>query len=331
GVYCCDFRSKNIQSFRYQNIKALTNEEYRTFLKKAWQLLGRAELVDFKPNWKPIDEIPFHESFDKIKQAIDSGWISKAVPIAYQKATMDQFSFIDLSKKISFLYKLTSAHSNLIPYGQWTSEQGFMGITPEVLFDLEGRVLSSMALAGTSTKTTEVESFLADPKERQEHQIVVNDIAEKLKEFGELHLGHTQVYELPFFNHLKTNVIVNLKEEVSFIKLLTQMHPTSALGIYPNNDYWNEFINLPNQKERKNFGAPWGFKLGSKSFFLVSIRRLEWDSHQVVIPAGCGVVAQSDFDKELAEVQRKINSVKKFFEEPSLLVSRSYKEYELNE
>jgi isochorismate synthase EntC len=53
--------------------------------------------------------------------------------------------------------------------------------------------------------------------------------------------------------------------------------------------------------------------------FVVSIRRLQWEGNRLCIPAGCGIIELSDFEKEFSEIERKMNSVKKVFEsKPSL-------------
>jgi menaquinone-specific isochorismate synthase len=211
------------------------------------------------------------------------------------------------------LFSILNSSENLIPYGQWTLEHGFMGITPELFFYRKDNQIKTMALAGTSAKDLPPEEFLSDAKERSEHDFVVQDIKEKLSNFGDCQFSQTHVLELPFLNHLKTDITLSLNPDAKLTELIQKMHPTSALGVYPKNDYWDEFVRLPYQTGRGTFGAPWGFSTGQESLFVVSIRRLEWNQQQVRIGAGCGIVEQSVLDKEIAEIERKINSVKKVF------------------
>lgn len=317
GIYSCDFISGQIfnQSFS-QSIK-LTPQKYKEILDQYQAIKGLSlshENYSFEPEWKPIDKDLFRESFEKIKGAMQSGKVTKAVPICYQNGhLLGSESQVNQYKKITFLNALFDSQDNLIPYGQWSENNGFLGMTPELFFNINDCQLSTMALAGTSAKETPLQDFLSDKKELLEHEIVIKDITEKLKPFGTCHVSQTYVAELPYLNHLKTDIKVQLHKDYNFLELLKKMHPTSALGIYPNSDYWQEFIKLPNQELRNSFGAPWGFKIQGQILLVVGIRRIEWEENNIRIPAGCGVISASEFEREFAEIERKINSVKKVF------------------
>lgn len=316
GVYACDYVSGQISHYGFKNRSVLSTTELKNLL-----MVVRAEIqsqfsvadLDFKPEWSSIDIDAFAASVEHIQSAISQGQIKKAVPLCFQYGKLQQKSGVHWLHKINFLFNLLGSSENLIPYGQWSLDQGFMGITPELFFYQKGDKLQTMALAGTSAKDLAPADFLADAKERSEHDFVVQDIKEKLSAFGECHFSPTYVLELPFLNHLKTDIQLSLKEGANLAELIQKMHPTSALGVYPKNEYWNEFIRLPYQAGRGTFGAPWGFSTGEESLFVVSIRRLEWNAQQVRIGAGCGIVEQSVLEKEIAEIERKINSVKKVF------------------
>lgn len=316
GVYGCEYVSGQIFKHSFKNKTLLTTSEFKSYLEQA-----RAHLfsqfspmeLEFKPTWENIDKQAFTVSFEHIQSAIKKGLIKKAVPLCFQYGKLPPESGIKILHKIEFLWSLLSSSENLIPYGQWAADQGFMGITPELFFYKKSEKIQTMALAGTSSKELPREEFLADPKERSEHEFVIQDIKEKLSAFGECQFGSTSVLELPFLNHLKTDIHLTLKPGANLAELIQKMHPTSALGVYPKNEYWNEFVQLPFQAERESFGAPWGFSTGEEALFVVSIRRLEWKGQQVRIGAGCGIVEQSILEKEIAEIERKINSVKKVF------------------
>lgn len=329
GVYGCEYISGEIFKQGFKNKTLLSTSEFKSYLEQARvHFFSQFSPIEreFRPAWESIDKQAFTVSFEHIQSAIKKGIIKKAVPLCFQYGNLPPELEINTLHKIEFLWGLINSSENLIPYGQWSADQGFMGITPELFFYKQANKIQTMALAGTSSKEIPLEEFLADPKEQSEHEFVIQDIKEKLSAFGDCQFGVTSVLELPFLNHLKTDIHLTLNPGANLVELIQRMHPTSALGVYPKNEYWNEFIQLPFQAERGSFGAPWGFSTGEEALFVVSIRRLEWKGQQVRIGAGCGIVEQSILEKEIAEVERKINSVKKVFP-----LSVSYRENVIHE
>ena len=322
GVYSCDFISGTVYNQFFLKTVKLSAPFFKEFLFKYICYNNyQKELRNrfFEPDWFKIDKDLFKETFLKIKEAILHGKVKKVVPIAFQYGKTNTHSKIDNLQKILFISKLLESENNLIPYGEWEAAKGFVGLTPELFFYIDGNRFATMALAGTSIKGTAKQDFLSDEKERKEHEMVIHDIKEKLEIFGTCQVGETYVSEFPHLNHLKTDIQVNLSDKSHFLEILERLHPTSALGIYPKSEYWNDFIQLPNQSTRQGFGAPWGFKIKNQSLFVVSIRRLQWEGNRLCIPAGCGIIELSDFEKEFSEIERKMNSVKKVFEsKPSL-------------
>lgn len=316
GVYNTQFISGQLSVLKFANKACLTTQKIREILNTAKLYLNTkvpSYETYFEPEWDIIEKDLFRKSFENIKEAMSLGKTQKAVPICFQYGKIPFQNQLSLLQKLDFMMALTESVENLIPYGQWAGDSGFVGLTPEVFFSVFENNLHTMALAGTSSKEVPVIEFLNDNKERNEHEIVIQDLKEKLNYFGDLRVGKTQVFELPHLNHLKTDMSVTLKDNFNPFELIHTMHPTSALGIYPKNSYWQEFIELPYQQERKSFGAPWGFKFEDQTLFVVGIRRLEWNTNRVRIGAGCGIVQQSEFEKEFAEIERKMNSVKKVF------------------
>jgi menaquinone-specific isochorismate synthase len=75
-------------------------------------------------------------------------------------------------------------------YGIWNQEEGILGATPETLFHTSGKMVQTMALAGTAMKTSENRplDLLKDAKEMKEHRLVVEDIQKQLTPLGLQHL-----------------------------------------------------------------------------------------------------------------------------------------------
>lgn len=315
----------NLAAISTIRVDYLTSEILRIYYKNQWDM-GSAEFYRILEmvarqlqedrekiiiDWQDVDKLSFTESFERAQAAFKAGEVKKVVPIAVQKGRLK--STLSVSQKLSLLRNLAATPVHLYAYGEWADDAGFMGATPEVLFEKTQLRIETMALAGTSGKDVKVADFFNDPKERKEHQYVVDDITETLRSIGAVHVGDTNVVEFPALNHLQTPISAELKIVMTTDALIRKMHPTPALGIYPRNDYFNTFRQYPLQNERGFFGAPWGIESNETAFLLVAIRKWDWNQRNIHIFAGCGVVQESRLEKEFAEILKKIDSVKKIF------------------
>lgn len=278
----------------------------------------RAFLGDLPPvsvQWSTMSEEPFRVSFEQIQNKFQNSELRKAVPISFQEGILKW----EKSGVWRLVSNLLDAPETLIPYGFWTPNDGFVGATPEILFEAyQGRV-ESMALAGTaSKKERQAKDLLTDKKELSEHDFVVQEILESLQNMGDFKAEPLQVLELPTLWHLLTPIRGKVSN-VSPFDLVKALHPTPALGVFPRKYGWQWLQDLPLQKERGSFGAPLVFRLGSDHCVaLVCLRRIEWKGDRARIFAGCGLVKQSHFDREWLEIQNKIDSVKKVLRLESL-------------
>jgi menaquinone-specific isochorismate synthase len=261
--------------------------------------------------WKPVDKSVFVKAYELGQKAIAAGEVKKFVPIACQTGRLSKN--VSVWQKLNILKSLSRTPLAMYPYGEWDDQSGFAGASPEVFFELEQLNLKTMALAGTSGKDVDISQFRSDPKECREHQFVIDDISEQLAAVSTITVGATEVVQFPVLNHLKTEITAKLFKIVSVDDLIKRLHPTSALGIYPRNEFFKSFVRFPLQSERGFFGAPWGFETATQTFLLVAIRKWDWSDRNVKIYAGCGVVQESVLEKEFAEILKKIDSVKTIF------------------
>lgn len=262
--------------------------------------------------WKEADPQSFAASFEAILERIHHGLLKKAVPIVFENSTDN----ISPARIVAMIKDLLRAPANLYVFGSWQKGRGILGATPEVLLKKEGHILKTMALAGTCPKEEALErgSLLEDPKERHEHDLVVQDILQSLAKYGSVKVDGPKILDLPTLFHLKTDIECQrpVGKDFSFFEACQALHPTSALGVFPR-DYGYEWMkNLPEQKERQGFGAPWGISWSAEeALCLVAIRNIQWNPSGCRIGSGCGLVAQSDLQQEWRELFQKRRSVKK--------------------
>jgi menaquinone-specific isochorismate synthase len=261
--------------------------------------------------WNTPHEQLFCEVFQDLQVDIAAGSLAKGVPFIIESVpmSMDHGQLIRSLKAI-LNYAL---HHPARLYGFWDKQEGMLGATPEILFRHEkNKQLETVACAGTKNIHEDQHLFLSDSKELFEHELVVKGITESLSPYGKVAVGDLQLLKLPKLMHLVTPLTVNLDDDVPFQEIVQALHPTPALGAFPKKEGVDWLEKLQNRIDRVRYGAPVGFLMPEKkvSHCYVAIRNVQWNDEGMQIAAGCGVVADSRFEKEWAEIQLKLKAIK---------------------
>ena len=330
------FDSAQIKKIIPQKIFILTLKEFLEQLeaygeKQKWKL--NTQLNTQWKNYTEPEKKDFFHDFEVIQEAIDKKEIEKAVPITRARFsyTFDHqgiwSSLIRLLKKLHTQDTGKSLCRKLIPYGYWHKNEGLLGATPELLLQTQGDgCFKTMALAGTAAKSVDDAVFLQDPKELKEHHYVVDFLKERIKQLDEcaqVKVGETRVCSFSNIKHLYTELEFFLKDkdqdkdkdqQFDLGGLIKHFHPTPALGVSSKNWDWQWLKRLSYQKERKEFGAPFVF-LGPKGSMtaVVGIRNIMWKENRGLLTSGCGIIKESEKEKEWQELFIKRESVKKLF------------------
>lgn len=262
-----------------------------------------------KAEWREPRKEDFAVALEDILAKIHRGEIKKAVPAVFARS----HQAVTSQDLLQMIVALTQAPESLYVYGFWQNGEGVLGATPEVLFDFEDGSLKTMALAGTCPKSEKShrESLLSDPKEMQEHEFVVEDLTQRLSMWGQVKKHGPQILELPMLYHLKTDFEVKCRATPDFLQLISELHPTPALGVAPRSAGYQWLSGYPGQEGRGGFGGPFAFMSKDKALCLVGIRNLQWNGDAILIGSGCGVVASSELEREWRELFQKRLSVKK--------------------
>lgn len=191
----------------------------------------------------------------------------------------------------------------------------FVGATPERLArftptQVETESLAGSTMRGRNSLEDEVLAgqLLNSKKDRLEHNIVIEAIEEDLVPYSErLELSKApQVKKLPNVQHLYTPISATFKKGISRTNVLKDLHPTPAVGGFPRSEALR-FI-----KEEENFNRGWyASPIGwinshGVGEFYVAIRSGLIDDHHAHLYAGCGIVEDSDPEKEWIETELKL-------------------------
>lgn len=243
----------------------------------------------------------FDRIYEDIMRRVGAGEFEKVVPIVHED--------------FRFSHPLTSAmfprafaeREGQFSYGFEYAGEGICGITPELLFSVDGGVLSTMALAGTGR--FDGPSLLDDPKERREHQVVIDHVVRELGEFGRPEVGDTRERVYGRLKHLHTPIRMILSEQPEFIDLVRKLHPTAALGGWPRRPAVEWLERQDFHHIRRRFGAPFGYQVGGAMRCVVAIRCVQWRDADATVAAGCGVLTGSQSAREWNELKLKRASV----------------------
>ncbi|MBB5351877.1 menaquinone-specific isochorismate synthase [Haloferula luteola] len=258
--------------------------------------------------WEALDASPFAGVFQEITTSIRWGIFEKTVPVVVERG-----SFV-AGAGPSLAVRALAGPPPLVPYGWVDGRGGFAGMSPEHLLMLEGRMLRTMALAGTA-RAEEREVLAVDEKEIREHEFVAQALVSKLGDLGRLERGAREVLDLGPIVHFHTPIEVALDRDESVESLIRRLHPTPALGPLPRTgetmsrlQTWRERLGAPVE-----FGAPFGAWVNGVARVLVAIRGVWWRGEDVKLPAGCGVIEASRLVNEWRELRLKREAVKARF------------------
>ncbi|HTT91633.1 MAG TPA: chorismate-binding protein [Acidimicrobiales bacterium] len=286
--------------------------------------------------------MPHEEWKDLVARAVkvmDNGALSKVV-LARQVEVVGNRPFVvpDTLARLAVLY----------PSCAIFHVDGFLGASPETLLRRTGTDIESHPLAGTVARSGDpatddalVAALMSSAKDRHEHQLVVDEIAAKLRPFASLDVPE-QPSILPLRNvsHLGTPIKGTLYDGASrpgqsgngavhgnaclhaqgngradgaglptSLELAAVLQPTPAVGGLP--------VDAAVEWQRENEGFDRGFYAGPVGWvdregdgeWVLGLRSATVAGNRAVLYAGNGIVAGSDPDAELAETQLKLQAL----------------------
>lgn len=261
------------------------------------------------------------------KDAILSGALIKVV------LSRQQAHKIEYSRPIDIFKRLFNTYKNAMVYCWFHPKVGlWLGATPELLFKVEGRELTTISLAGTKEFNDEKPVDWTN-KEKDEQQIVTDYITNGLRPFVEnIKISELETVRAGQLLHLKTRIIGNIKPTTNLKDLVETLHPTPAVCGFPkaeamdfilsNEGYDREFytgflgeLNIKIKKQRnsntRNIENNAYAVVHKNSNFYVNLRSMQIKDNDVIIYVGGGITKDSDVEKEWAETVAKSKTILK--------------------
>jgi menaquinone-specific isochorismate synthase len=195
---------------------------------------------------------------------------------------------------------------------------GLIGATPEMLLRKRGNEIISRVLAGTITQNKDKDTnellqarLMASDKDQQEHDYAVQSVSAALA----VHCTDLVVPETPTVlrlanvAHLSTEVTAVVADNSPALVLAGSLHPTAAVCGTPT-ERARDLIAEVEGMDRGRYAGPIGWIDGSGDGDLgLAIRCAEVNENKLRLFAGCGVVAGSTSESEIAESAAKFRAI----------------------
>jgi menaquinone-specific isochorismate synthase len=202
----------------------------------------------------------------------------------------------------------------------WTfSVDGLVGATPELLVRRAGEQVSSRVLAGTVRRLGDdvadgelAVALMDSDKDLEEHELAVHSVALALAAHcADLDVPPSpRVLRLANVQHLATDITGRIVDGSSVLALAADLHPTAAVCGTPTQVALDLIRELEGM-DRGRYAGPVGWiGCDGDGEFGIALRCAEIDGARARLFAGCGIVAGSDADAELAEAQAKFVPVR---------------------
>jgi len=271
--------------------------------------------VTWLPGSRPVAE--WQSAVDTAVSRINAGELDKVVLARDIVAQLDEPIHVG-----ALLIRLNESFPEC-----WTfCVDGLVGATPELLIRRDGEHVTSRVLAGTMRRSRDTDrdgqlaaELLDSDKDQEEHVYAVESVAAALA----THCTDLSVPERPFIlrlanvQHLATDVTGELVDAAPALALAASLHPTAAVCGTPTERATLVIRELEGM-DRGRYSAPVGWLAANgDGEFGIALRcaLIETDDRKTLrLFAGCGIVAGSNGESEVAESQAKFAAMKSALE-----------------
>lgn len=189
--------------------------------------------------------------------------------------------------------------------------------SPERLFRLMDGQIETECVAGTVARgaydgedSVLSQSLMASAKDRLEHNFVIEDVLESLRDLCRHADVGTEpwILRLPTVQHLVTTARGELRDGVTVGDVLRRLHPTPAVGGTPRTAAMRAIRTLEG-RSRGWYAGPIGWVSATEAEFAVGIRSALVRGQDAHIFVGAGIVPGSTAAREWDETDAKAQSM----------------------
>jgi isochorismate synthase len=247
--------------------------------------------------------------------------VVRRVGPALRKVVLARTIEVDAGRELDarrLAHRLRAVNPDAFTFATPTTAGTLVGASPELLVSRFGREVRSNPLAGSAARSGDpdedranADELLASAKDREEHAIVVEAIAEALRPFcRELTWNPVPtLLETPNVWHLSTRFRGLLREpSPGVLELVRALHPTPAVAGEPREAALDVIEELE-PFDRGSYAGPVGWMdANGDGGWAIALRCAELRGDGATLYAGAGIVAGSIPDAEVDETERKFRA-----------------------
>ena len=199
------------------------------------------------------------------------------------------------------------------------SVDGTFGASPELLVRVAHGQISARVLAGTAGRGTDPgidqaigTALSSSHKNIEEHRFAVESLVAALEPFCSHVDADPKPFSLSLPNvwHLASDVYGVLRENISSLDLAGALHPTAAVAGTPR-ETAQALISELEPLDRGRYAGPVGW-IGADGDgeWAIALRGAQVEDGVIRAIAGCGIVAESEPEAELAETELKFQPIR---------------------
>jgi isochorismate synthase len=218
----------------------------------------------------------------------------------------------------ALVHRLRAVDPDAYTFAAPTDDGVIVGASPELLVSRRGHEVRSNPLAGSAPRSgnpdedrANADALATSTKDREEHAIVVEAVAETLEPFCQDLTWDPEpvLRETPNVWHLSTMFRGVLRDPApSALDLVAALHPTPAVAGTPR-DGALAVIDELEPFDRGRYAGPVGWvDADGDGDWAVALRCAELRGSRATLYAGAGIVADSVPERELAETEPKFRA-----------------------
>jgi len=206
----------------------------------------------------------------------------------------------------------------------WTyAVDGLIGSSPETLIRADHGSVNARVLAGTISRGADAEgdreaalALATSSKDGDEHEFAVQSVLKSLRPHTSV-LATSEIpftVKLPNLWHLATDLEGTLSDGSTSLDLIAALHPTAAVAGTPTEEAL-ELIRELEPFDRGRYAGPVGWVgADGDGEWAIALRCVQVAESGVIIAyAGCGIVLDSDPERELTETKMKFRPIVEAF------------------
>jgi isochorismate synthase len=278
---------------------------------------GPHDAFDDVQLWPEPEPDDYAAAVDRATARIRAGRLRKVV--LARSLLVDAGRALDVRR---LLWRLRAVDPGCFAFATPPSREAsaiLVGATPELLVRKRGRVVEATPLAGSAQRfgdpvrdRASADRLFGSQKDREEHAVVVEDVARVLGSFcdGVRHPHEPELLGTANVWHLATPFRGKLHEpSTSVLDLVAALHPTPAVCGTPR-EVAREVLGELEPIDRGGYAGPVGWvDANGDGEWAIALRCAEITGKTARLFAGAGIVADSVPEAEVDETERKFRAL----------------------